>query len=160
MKKIIFTLFLISNTCFGQFKILVDETFSLKIQASIELIKQHDATSYVIVSDYCDEILISADSIPSSDDGTINIPLKVVGGPSLNLISSVVVRESYKLRLLDIAKHLNQKEIELLCHQYEIDFRKKLPKEYGSTWKEKIRKFIDKLRENSLSEDSEGEVAQ
>lgn len=141
----IFTIIFIflSNLCFSQFKIVIDETFSLKIQAAIEVIRETDATSYVIVNDYCDKILISADTIPTSNDGIINIPLKVVAGTSLNLIASTIVRESYKLRLEDIALQLNPRERELLCFDYEKEFRQKLPKEYGTTMKDKFRKFVN-----------------
>jgi hypothetical protein len=148
MKKLILVFILSSQVSFGQFKVVVDETFNLKIQAAVELIRQNDATSFAIVSDYCDQILISCDTIPKSDDGIINIPLRTVGGPSLNIIASVIVRESYKLRLLDVAKQLNDKEREVLCHAYELNFNKKLPREYGTSMKDKLRKFIDNLKDD------------
>lgn len=146
MKNIVFALLFVSNVTLAQFRIIVDETFNLKIQAAIEVIKENDATSFVIVSDYCDKILISADTIPSSDDGIINIPLKTVAAPSLNLIASTIVRHSYKLRLEEIATQLTPKEREVLCHNYEFEFQKKLPKEYGTSVKDKFRKFMKNLK--------------
>lgn len=155
MKKIVLAFLFASNVSYSQFRILVDETFNLKIQSAVELIKENDATSFVIVSDYCDKILISADTIASSTDGIINIPLKVVASPSLNLLASTIVRHSYKLRLEDVAQQLTEKERELLCHNYEMMFQKKLPKEYGNSWKDKFRKIIDKIKNDPYQGDSE-----
>lgn len=148
MNKIVFALLFVSNVTLAQFRIIVDETFNLKIQAAVEVIKENDATAYAIVSDYCDKILISADTVPSSDDGIINIPLRTVGAPSLNLIASTIVRHSYKLRLEEIATQLTQQEREVLCHNYEFEFRKKLPTEYGDSFKERFRKFMDNLKDD------------
>ena len=146
MKKIVFALLFVSNVTLAQFRIIVDETFNLKIQAAIDVIKENDATAFVIVSDYCDKIMISADTIPSSDDGIINIPLKTVAAPSLNLIASTIVRHSYKLRLEEIATQLNPQEREVLCQNYEFEFRKRLPVEYGNSFKDRFRKFMDNLK--------------
>jgi hypothetical protein len=152
MKKLFLPFIFLVNISNAQFKVIVDETFSLKIQAAIDLIKESDATSFVLVSDYCDKILISADTIPKSDDGIINIPLRTVGAPSINLLASTIVRESYKLRLDEVAQQLNQKERDLLCHEYEIIFQKKLPKEYGNTMKERIRKIVDSLKNDPFNQ--------
>ncbi len=156
MKKLFLPLLFLINTSNAQFKVIVDETFSLKIQAAMDLIKETDGTSFVLVSDYCDKILISADTIPKSDDGIINIPLRTVGAPSLNLLASTIVRESYKLRLDDIANQLNLKEKEILCHEYEIIFQKKLPREYGKSVKERLRKIVDSIKNDPYNQSVEG----
>ena len=155
MKKLFLPFFFFVNICNAQFKVIVDETFSLKIQAAMDLIKETDGTSFVLVSDYCDKILISADTIPKSDDGIINIPLRTVGAPSLNLLASTIVRESYKLRLDDVAQQLNQREKDLLCHEYEIIFQKKLPREYGKTVKERFRKIVDHIKNDPYNQSIE-----
>ena len=46
----------------------------------------------------------------------------------------------------------NFKEKEILCHEYEIIFQKKLPREYGKSVKERLRKIVDSIKNNPYNQ--------
>jgi hypothetical protein len=72
----------------------------------------------------------------------MNVPLRLVSSPSLNNLSSWMVNESYRLRLEDVGKTLSRSSKDSLCFRYEQTFRTKLPKEYGTSLRERMRKFF------------------
>lgn len=159
--KSILTCGLIMSTlnCFPQFNILTDETYEPKLRSAIELIKETDSGYYCLFTDYTSQIRISSDSIPKQfSDGVMNVPLRVVASPSMNNLASWMVNQSYRLRLDDIAKNLSKNQVDSLCFRYEQTFRSKLPREYGTSFKERMRKFFDYLLddpyENHISQET------
>lgn len=141
-----FGMVMITLNCFPQFKILTDQTYEPKLRTAINLIRETDAGYYCLFVDYCTQIRISSDSIPKQfSDGVMNVPLRLVASPSLNNLSSWMVNESYRLRLDDVGKTLSKSSVDSLCFRYEQTFRTKLPKEYGTSLRERMRKFFDHL---------------
>ena len=141
-----FGMVMMTLNCFPQFKILTDQTYEPKLRTAINLIRETDAGYYCLFVDYCTQIRISSDSIPKQfSDGVMNIPLRLVSSPSLNNLSSWMVNESYRLRLDDVGKTLSRSSKDSLCFRYEHNFRIKLPKEYGTSLRERMRKFFDYL---------------
>jgi hypothetical protein len=160
MKTLItFLMVMMSLNCLSQFKILTDETYEPKLRTAIELIRETDAGYYCLFVDYTSQIRISSDSIPKQfSDGVMNVPLRVVAAPSMNNLASWMVNQSYRLRLDDIAKNLNKNQVDSLCFRYEQTFRTKLPREYGTSFKERMRQFFDYLLddpyENHISQET------
>jgi hypothetical protein len=141
-----FGMIMITLNCLSQFKIITDATYEPKLRTAINLIRETDAGYYCLFTDYCTQIRISSDSIPKQfNDGVMNIPLRLVSSPSLNNLSSWMVNESYRLRLDDVGKTLSKSSKDSLCFRYEHNFRIKLPKEYGTSLRERMRKFFDYL---------------
>ena len=141
-----FCIIILSLNCYSQFKIITDETYEPKLRTAINLIRETDAGYYCLFVDYCTQIRISSDSIPKQfNDGIMNVPLRLVSSPSLNNLSSWMVNESYRLRLEDVGKTLTKSSKDSLCFSYEKTFRIKLPKEYGTSLRERMRKFFDYL---------------
>ena len=141
-----FGMIMITLNCFPQFKIITDGTYEPKLRTAINLIRETDAGYYCLFVDYCTQIRISSDSIPKQfNDGVMNVPLRLVSSPSLNNLSSWMVNESYRLRLEDVGKTLSKSSKDSLCFRYEHNFRIKLPKEYGTSLRERMRKFFDYL---------------
>jgi hypothetical protein len=139
-----FLIFLLPFNCLSQFKIITDGTYEPKLRTAINLIRETDAGYYCLFVDYCTQIRISSDSIPKQfNDGVMNVPLRLVSSPSLNNLSSWMVNESYRLRLEDVGKILSKSSKDSLCFRYEQTFRTKLPKEYGTSLRERMRKFFD-----------------
>jgi len=137
---------MITLNCLSQFKIITDATYEPKLRTAINLIRETDAGYYCLFTDYCTQIRISSDSIPKQfNDGIMNVPLRLVSSPSLNNLSSWMVNESYRLRLDDVGKTLSRPSKDSLCFRYEQTFRTKLPKEYGTSLRERMRKFFDYL---------------
>ena len=141
-----FGMIMITLNCYSQFKIITDATYEPKLRTAINLIRETDAGYYCLFTDYCTQIRISSDSIPKQfNDGIMNVPLRLVSSPSLNNLSSWMVNESYRLRLDDVGKTLSRPSKDSLCFRYEQTFRTKLPKEYGTSLRERMRKFFDYL---------------
>jgi hypothetical protein len=141
-----FGMIMITLNCLSQFKIITDATYEPKLRTAINLIRETDAGYYCLFTDYCTQIRISSDSIPKQfNDGIMNVPLRLVSSPSLNNLSSWMVNESYRLRLDDVGKTLSRPSKDSLCFRYEQTFRTKLPKEYGTSLRERMRKFFDCL---------------
>ena len=141
-----FCMVMITLNCLPQFKILTDQTYEPKLRTAINLIRETDAGYYCLFVDYCTQIRISSDSIPKQfSDGVMNVPLRLVASPSLNNLSSWMVNQSYRLRLDDVGKTLSKSSVDSLCFRYEQTFRNKLPKEYGTSLRERMRKFFDYL---------------
>ena len=139
-----FLLFLLPLNCFPQFKIITDQTYEPKLRTAINLIRETDAGYYCLFTDYCTQIRISSDSIPKQfNDGVMNVPLRLVSSPSLNNLASWMVNRAYHLRLDEVANHLREQTKDSLCFRYEQTFRTKLPKEYGTSLRERMRKFFD-----------------
>jgi hypothetical protein len=138
-----FCIIILSLNCYSQFKIITDGTYEPKLRTAINLIRETDAGYYCLFVDYCTQIRISSDSIPKQfNDGIMNVPLRLVSSPSLNNLSSWMVNESYRLRLEDVGKTLSKPSKDSLCFRYEQTFRTKLPKEYGTSLRERMRKFF------------------
>ena len=154
-----FLMVMFTLNCLSQFKILTDETYEPKLRTAIELIRETDAGYYCLFVDYTSQIRISSDSIPKQfSDGVMNVPLRVVAAPSMNNLASWMVNQSYRLRLDEIAKNLNKNQVDSLCFRYEQTFRTKLPREYGTSFKERMRQFFDYLTkdpyENHISQET------
>jgi len=139
-------LFLLPFNCLSQFKVIIDPTYEPKVRTAINLIRETDAGYFCLFTDYCSQIRISSDSIPKQfNDGVMNIPLRLVSSPSLNNLAAWMVNRAYHLRLDDVANHLKKETMDSLSHSYEINFVRKLPKEYGTSLREIMRKFFDYL---------------
>lgn len=150
---------MLTLNCFPQFNILTDETYEPKLRSAIELIKETDAGYYCLFVDYTSQIRISSDSIPKQfSDGVMNVPLRVVASPSLNNLASWMVNQSYRLRLDDVAKNLSKNQVDSLCFRYEQTFRRKLPREYGTSFKERMRQFFDYLTKDPYENYSQQET--
>ena len=130
MKKLIFTLFLISNTCFSQFRIIVDPTYEPKIKTAVYLIYITDVSNYVRLTSECSQIRITSDSVLNQfEDQIIRIPLKLVSESSYNNLASWLVYQSYYISLRDKGKHLSSPLKDSLSAKYELIFQKKLSPE-------------------------------
>jgi hypothetical protein len=159
VKKLLISFIFLTINSFGQFKILTDPTYEPKLRSSIELIKETDAGYYCLLNDYCSQIRITSDSIPNQfQDGIIIVPLRLVSSPSLNNLSCWLVYQSYMLRITEVGKTLTYVEKTKLAHQYESNFRIKLPKEYGNSLRERMKKFFDMLRNDPYENISETEI--
>lgn len=139
-------LFFLNHFSFGQFNVIVDPIYEPKVRASLELIKETDASYYCMFNDYCSQIRITNDSIPNQfQDGIIQIPLRLISGTSLNNISCWIVNQTYRLRMTEVSKNIKNQELESLSHKYEAIFKSKLPREYSNSFKDRLRKFFDNL---------------
>jgi uncharacterized protein YnzC (UPF0291/DUF896 family) len=146
MKKIILFLFILPNFVYSQFKLVVEPTYEIKIRTSIELMRETDAGVFCLFSDYCTEIKVGDDSLNNNfKDGVIFIPLKLISHTSLNNIALWLARQSYDMRLKEVNPLLTQKKKQELLAEYEVSFKKKLPREYGTSFKDRIRRFVDKI---------------
>jgi hypothetical protein len=160
MKPILtFVFIMLTLNSLSQFKIITDETYEPKLRSAINLMREADAGYYCLFIDYTSQIRISSDSIPKQfSDGVMNVPLRVVSAPSMNNLASWMVNQSYRLRLDDVAKNLSKNQVDSLCFRYEQNFRRKLPREYGTSFKERMRQFFDFLLndpyENYVSQES------
>jgi hypothetical protein len=160
MKPILtFVFIMLTLNSLSQFKIITDETYEPKLRSAINLMRETDAGYYCLFIDYTSQIRISSDSIPKQfSDGVMNVPLRVVSAPSMNNLASWMVNQSYRLRLDDVAKNLSKNQVDSLCFRYEQNFRRKLPREYGTSFKERMRQFFDFLLndpyENYVSQES------
>jgi len=152
-------LIMLTLNCFPQFNILTDETYEPKLRSAIELIKETDAGYYCLFVDYTSQIRISSDSIPKQfSDGVMNVPLRVVAAPSMNNLASWMVNQSYRLRLDEVAKNLSKNQVDSLCFRYEQTFRCKLPREYGTSFKERMRQFFDFIKRDAYENYSQQET--
>jgi hypothetical protein len=149
MKKFLVTLLLFPLVSYSQFKIICDDTYEPKIRTAITVIKETDSGAFCLFSDYCQQIRISNDTLPKFfSDGLINVPLRLISQRSFNNIASWFVRQSYGLRLTDVNPDIDPIIKQEMMIKYEMDFNKKLAKEYGSSFKERMRKFFDSLSDD------------
>jgi len=141
--SIIFILILFFD-CLGQFKIQIDEVYEPKVRIAIDMIKNTDASYFCMLSDYCSQIKITDDtSMRELKDGIINIPLKIVSTPSLNRLSSWIVRQAFLLRMEDVGKNLAYRDKMFLANKYEMEFSSKLPKENLNSLRFKLKQFFE-----------------
>jgi hypothetical protein len=146
MRKFLVVLFLFPLVSYSQFKIICDQTYEPKIRTAIKVIKETDSGAFCLFTDYCQQIRISDDTIPKFfSDGLINVPLRLISQRSFNNISSWFVRQSYGLRLTDVNPNMDPEIRQEMILMYELEFNKKLPREYGNSFKERLRKFFDSL---------------
>ncbi len=141
--RLVTILFFISFSSYSQYKIEIDPTFEPKVSVALELIKQTDSGPYCILVDYCNQILISSDSVGVPfPTGIINIPLRVISQTSFNNIATLIVREAYILRINDQYLSMDKSARDRLINDYELSFVKKLPREHGRSFKDRFRRFM------------------
>jgi hypothetical protein len=147
MRTLIVFFLLVSDFCYSQFKIIVDETYEPKIKTAIYLIYSTNSTNWTMLTSECSQIRITSDSIPNqNEEQIIKIPLKIISSYSYNELACWLVRQSYYLYQMNKIKLLKSELIDLEALKFESDFRYSLS-QVG--WSPENRKTIRKLKRQS-----------
>ena len=106
----------------------VGEGWKSKVDSSIAQIRQIDSSKYFLLLKYCSHIGYINDKTSTIEyPGTILLSTMDMKSGKINDISAAIVHESRHLYYSDIKTTLSDKNQEINCYLYELDYLRKIP---------------------------------
>jgi hypothetical protein len=117
--------------------------WDLKVDSSLNLIKQYDSAKYKLLLDVCNRIEFWNGSYSTNDgEKIIVICAKDVKLGSINNLAAVAVHESLHLYYSNVQTTLESRKEENMCYRYEFSFLQKLPNVESWLWRHTIEQIV------------------
>jgi len=106
----------------------VGEGWKKKVEESLEVIQKVDSSKYNIVLKHCKRIGFWNNNFSTTEgDDVILISKKDIQSGNINNLSAIIIHESKHLYYKNNNIFLDERDEEILCYQYELDFLKQIP---------------------------------
>ena len=129
MRFIILLMLLFSIQSFSQIVIDdVGEGWKKNVEKSLEVIQKVDSSKYDIVLKHCKRIGFWNNKFSTTEgNDVILISKQDIQSGNINNLSAIIIHESKHLYYRNNNIFLDERDEEILCYQYELDFLKKIP---------------------------------
>lgn len=112
-------------------QIIIDDVgdgWKKNVEKSLELIKKVDSVKYRNVVNNCKRIGFWNNRFSSTEgNDVILISKQDIQSGNINNLSAIIIHESKHLYYRNNDIFLGERDEEILCYQYEMDFLKKIP---------------------------------
>ena len=129
MRFTILLMLLFSIQSFSQ--IIIDDVgdgWKKNVEKSLELIEKVDSVKYRNVVNNCKRIGFWNNRFSSTEgNDVILISKQDIQSGNINNLSAIIIHESKHLYYRNNDIFLGERDEEILCYQYEMDFLKKIP---------------------------------
>ena len=129
MRIIILLTLLFSIQSFSQIVIDdVGEGWKKNVEKSLGVIQKVDSSKYNVVIKQCKRIGFWNNKFSTTEgDDVILISKKDIQSGNINNLSAIIIHESKHLYYKNNNIFLDERDEEILCYQYELDFLKQIP---------------------------------
>ena len=129
MRFIILLMLLFSNQSVSQIVIDdVGEGWKKNVEKSLGVIQKVDSSKYNVVIKQCKRIGFWNNKFSTTEgDDVILISKKDIQSGNINNLSAIIIHESKHLYYKNNNIFLDERDEEILCYQYELDFLKQIP---------------------------------
>ena len=129
MRIIILLTLLFSIQSFSQIVIDdVGEGWKKKVEESLGVIQKVDSSKYNVLIKQCKRIGFWNNKFSTTEgDDVILISKKDIQSGNINNLSAIIIHESKHLYYKNNNIFLDERDEEILCYQYELDFLKQIP---------------------------------
>ena len=128
MRFITLLMLLFSIQSFSQIVIDdVGEGWKTKVEESLGVIQKVDSSKYNVVIKQCKRIGFWNNKFSTTEgDDVILISKKDIQSGNINNLSAIIIHESKHLYYKNNNIFLDERDEEILCYQYELDFLKQM----------------------------------
>ena len=106
----------------------VGEGWKTKVEESLGVIQKVDSSKYNVVIKQCKRIGFWNNKFSTTEgDDIILISNKDIQSGNINNLSAIIIHESKHLYYRNNNIFLDERDEEILCYQYELDFLKQIP---------------------------------
>lgn len=129
MRIIILLMLFFTTQSFSQIVIDdVGEGWKKNVEKSLEVIKKVDSPKYDIVIKQCKRIGFWNNKFSTTEgNDVILISKQDIQSGNINNLSAIIIHESKHLYYRNNNIFLDERDEEILCYQYELEFLKKIP---------------------------------
>ena len=129
MRFIILLMLFFTTQSFSQ--IIIDdvgEGWKKNVEKSLEVIQKVDSSKYDVVIKQCKRIGFWNNKFSTTEgNDVILISKQDIQSGNINNLSAIIIHESKHLYYRNNNIFLDERNEEILCYQYELDFLKKIP---------------------------------
>lgn len=129
MRIIILLMLFFTTQSFSQ--IVIDDVgdgWKKNVEKSLELIQKADSLKYSNVVKNCKRIGFWNNKFSTTEgNDVILISRQDIQSGNINNISAIIIHESKHLYYMNNNVFLDERDEEILCYRYEMDFLKKIP---------------------------------
>jgi hypothetical protein len=106
----------------------VGDGWKKNVKKSLELIQKVDSSRYKVVIKQCKRIGFWNNKFSTTEgNDVILISRQDIQSGNINNISAIIIHESKHLYYMNNNVFLDERDEEILCYRYEMDFLKKIP---------------------------------